>query len=302
MYTSGFTFIYRDEELDSLFINPKKFQWWLWLRLHAAPKPTIQYVGESGIRVRVQYGELAATKSFLQRAWGTDPRTVTDFLNDIEEEGRITIREEKGIKIIKITNFERFSPPSVYFAKKNRNEASDDMSEESEHQIQGDLHETKPREIQDELSSDMPSELSAQPHTSRKIEKEEKLKNNFSDLSAREKGFFEELKKSDMTIEQMLYSLKPQDGKEGLMRLLEEFLNYCLSAEEFHPTFQGFKQHFLNWARIQIRENSKVKSKTAQNGNKEKGPGAASAGRRGSEGSARTAADYEKPFSPPTES
>lgn len=302
MYTSGFTFIYRDEELDSLFLNPKKFHWWIWLRLHAAPKPTIQYVGESGIRVRVQYGEIAATYSFLQRAWHADPRSVSDFLSDLEEEGRITIREEKGIKIIKINNFERFSPPAGYFSKRNRNESRSDMVEESNTQMQGDMHDTMLSESPDEMNSEMLSETPTELPTSRKIDKEEKLKNNFSDSSAREKGFFEELKISDLTIEQMLYSLKPLDGKDGLMRLLDEFFNYCLSTEDFHPDYKSFKQHFINWARIQIRENSKVKTKTAQNGNKEKGAGAASAGRRGSEGSARTAADYEKSFSPPTES
>lgn len=302
MYTSGFTLIYKDEEQDWLYQDPVRFSWWIWLRNHAASKPCVQSVGATRIIVRLQYGEVAATLSFLHRAWNADERAIDSFLKLLVEDGRISLREEKGIMVIKVLQYERFSPPAGYFARHTHTEMSDGLRDE----MQDTAQTLRRSPMQHETDSVMPDDTEHETVTatpvSKKIEKQEKLKNNLSDYSARERGFFEELKKSEVTIEHMLHSLKPDSGREGLLQMLEEFFNYCLGAEDFHPTFQGFKQHFMNWARIQIRENLKVKSKTTQNVQKEKGGAPAGAARRrGSEGSARTAADYEKPFLPKTE-
>ena len=302
MYTSGFTLIYKDEEQDWLYQDPVRFSWWIWLRNHAASKPCIQSVGATRIIVRLQYGEVASTLSFLHRAWNADERAIDSFLKLLAEDGRITIREEKGIMVVKILQYERFSPPAGYFTRHSHAGMSDMMPDETRNVMQTCRGTSMQCDMDPVMPEDMEDETGTATPVSRKIEKQEKLKNNLSDYSARERGFFEELKKSEMTIEQMLHSLKPGGGRESLLQMLEEFFNYCLGAEDFHPTFQGFKQHFMNWARIQIRENLKVKSKTTQNVQKEKGGAPAGAARRrGSEGSARTAADYEKPFVPKSE-
>lgn len=290
MYTSGFTLIYRDEEQDWLYQDTKRFGWWLWLRSHATPKPCIQSVGMTRKVVRLQYGELAATYSFLSRAWDADERAIDGFLKLMAEDGRISMRDEKGVLIIKINNYERFSPPAGYFAKKTRNEMSTEMPTE----MQVDMEFGNQSEMYDEMAD----EVRDQEPISRKIRKTQKGENFSTDLSARERSFFESLKESDMTLEQIQYSLKPQNGREEILQLLEQFINHCLSVEEYHSELKSFKQHFVNWARIQIRENLKVNSKKNQNGQIEKkGVAAGATRRRGTEGSARTAADYEKPFS-----
>lgn len=302
MYTSGFTLIYKDEEQDWLYQDPVRFCWWLWLRNHAASKPCVQSVGATRIIVRLQYGEVAATLSFLRRAWNADERAIDSFLKLLAEDGRIIIREEKGIMVVKILQYERFSPPAGYFTRHSHSDMPDMMPEEKQDVMQSRRRVSMQCDMNPGMQDDMGDETGTVAPVSKKIEKQEKLKNNLSDYSARERGFFEDLKNSEVTIEQMLHSLKPADGREALLQMLEEFFNYCLGAEDFHPTFQGFKQHFMNWARIQIRENLKVKSKTTQNVQKEKrGSAVGAARRRGSEGSARTAADYEKPFMPKSE-
>lgn len=297
MYTSGFTLIYKDEEQDWLYQDPVRFSWWIWLRNHAASKPCIQSVGATRIIVRLQYGEVASTLSFLHRAWNADERAIDNFLKLLVEDGRISIRDEKGIMVVRVLQYEKFSPPSGYFARHTRSDMSDVPQDGMRNRIQPQMRTNMRSEIGTVMVDEIEDETEPEMPVSRK---KEKLKKNLSDYSARERGFFEELINSDMTIEQMLFSLKPDNGREGLLHMLEEFLNYCLGAEDFHPTFQGFKQHFMNWARIQIRENLKFKSKNIQNVQKEKrGTPAGAARRRGSEGSARTAADYEKPFLPP---
>lgn len=299
MYTSGFTLIYKDEEQDWLYQDPVRFSWWIWLRNHAASKPCIQSVGATRIIVRLQYGEVASTLSFLHRAWNADERAIDNFLKLLVEDGRISLRDEKGIMIVRVLQYEKFSPPSGYFARHTHSDMSDGLQDEKLNRMHTQMRPNMPSEIDSVMVDGIEDETGPEMPVRRKKEKQEKLKKNLSDYSARERGFFEELKKSDMTIEQMFFSLKPDNGREGLLLMLEEFLNYCLGAEDFHPTFQGFKQHFMNWARIQIRENLKYKSKTTQNVQKEKRVTPAGATRRrGSEGSARTAADYEKPFLP----
>ena len=157
-------------------------------------------------------------------------------------------------------------------------------------------------EIPNEIQGELPIQMTAQiPMIIRN--KENNKKKSDIDLPAREKEFFEELKKSDLTLEQMAYSLKPESGTEGLLLLLEEFINQCLSTDEFHNTFSDFKKHFMNWARKEIRSRITENKKIIRNGKKEKKPDQESgtARRRGAEISARSAADYEKPFTPQPE-
>ena len=117
MYSSGFILLYRDELEDWLFQDPQLYHWWMYLRLKATPKPCVQIVGKTRIRATLGYGEFATTISYLAKVWDADDRTVSSFLNLIEEDGRIETRKENGITIIRIREYMRFSPPSGYFTK-----------------------------------------------------------------------------------------------------------------------------------------------------------------------------------------
>lgn len=191
MYTSGFTLIYKDEELDWLFQHPKKFCWWLWLRNHAASKPCIQGAGATGIVVHLQYGEVAPTLSYLKRVWNADERSIAGFLSDLEEEGRITFREEKGIRIIKIVQYERFSPPAGYFQRKTRGGMSGGLSGG----MSDDMQDEKYHELHNEPLAGVSDEMDGQIRVNIINKKTNKQENTFSDSSARERSFYEDLKK-----------------------------------------------------------------------------------------------------------
>ena len=301
MYNSGYIPFYRDELEDWLVQDPQRFMWWIWLRCRAAYKPCMQCVGQARIEVYLQYGELAVTKTHLKNVWGVNIKTVDRFLKQMVKDGRISCRDEKGVLIIKVIREDLISAPSG-----RTNEACAGMgvpiTSGTDDDITGEIcveTDTEiPDEIQDEMQGEIPSQLTTQmPSIIRNKENNNQKKFDI-DLPAREKDFFEELKKSDLTLEQMAYSLKPENGIDGLLLLLEEFINQCLSTDEFHNTFSEFKKHFMNWARKEIRSRITENKKTIRNGKKEREPGQESgtARRRGAEVSARSAADYEKPF------
>lgn len=301
MFNSGYIPFYRDELDDWLIQDPQRFLWWIWIRCRAAYKPCMQCVGQARVEVTLQYGELAVTKTYLKNIWGVNIKTVDRFLKQMVADGRISCRDEKGVLIIRIVKEELIAAPScrtketsVCMDAPMTTVTDDDMI--SEICVETDTEMTG--EIQAETQSKIPSKMTAQIPSIIKNKEKNNPKKFDIDLSAREKEFFEELKKSDMTLEQMAYSLKPESGIEGLLLLLEEFINQCLSTDEFHNTFSEFKKHFMNWARKEIRSRITENKKIIRNGKKEKEPAqeTGTARRRGAEVSARTAADYEKPF------
>lgn len=303
MYNSGYIPFYRDELEDWLIQDPQRFMWWIWIRCRAAYRPCMQCVGQARVEVNLQYGELAVTKTHLKNVWGVNIKTVDRFLKQMIKDGRISCRDEKGVLIIRIVREELIAAPSgkiqetsVYSDAPMTTAADDDMISEMCVETDTEI----PNEIQDEIQGELPIQMTAQIPTIIRNKENNNKKNSDIDLPAREKEFFEELKKSDLTLEQMAYSLKPESGTEGLLLLLEEFINQCLSTDEFHNTFSEFKKHFMNWARKEIRSRITENKKIIRNGKKEKEPGQESgtARRRGAEISARTAADYEKPFLP----
>lgn len=298
MYNSGYIPFYRDELDDWLIQDPQRFMWWIWIRCRAAYRPCMQCVGQARVEVNLQYGELAVTKTHLKNVWGVNIKTVDRFLKQMIKDGRISCRDEKGVLIIRIVREELISAPS---GKVNEThlDIDNEITHVTENKITSEMDIETDAETSDEIQGELPIQMTAQiPMIIRN--KENNKKKSDIDLPAREKEFFEELKKSDLTLEQMAYSLKPESGTEGLLLLLEEFINQCLSTDEFHNTFSEFKKHFMNWARKEIRSRITENKKIIRNGKKEKEPGQESgtARRRGAEISARTAADYEKPFLP----
>lgn len=301
MYNSGYIPFYRDELEDWLIQDPQRFMWWIWIRCRAAYRPCMQCVGQARVEVNLQYGELAVTKTHLKNVWGVNIKTVDRFLKQMIKDGRISCRDEKGVLIIRIVREELIAAPSgrtketsVYSDAPMTTVTDDDMI--SEMSVETDTEMTD--EIQAEIQGEIPSKMTVQIPSIIRNKENNNQKNFDIDLPAREKEFFEELKKSDLTLEQMAYSLKPENGIEGLLLLLEEFINQCLSTDEFHNTFSDFKKHFMNWARKEIRSRITENKKIIRNGKKEKEPGQenGTARRRGADVSARSAADYEKPF------
>lgn len=293
MYSSGFILLYRDELEDWLFQDPQLYHWWMYFRLKATPKPCVQIVGKTRIRATLGYGEFATTISYLAKVWDADDRTVSSFLNLIEEDGRIETRKENGITIIRIREYMRFSPPSGYFTKNVRRGTHSEMvpGMSDEMVVKTDT------EMGDDMSPPMESDLQSEVQTNKINLEEEKLKKSSTASRAQEIEFFERLKASEITLDEMAINLSLRN-RQGVIDQLEIFKSFILPAEKFHTTFADFKRHFMSWQRTQTnRKNNNSQNKSnGTNDEKTTGGWDAANKRRGSEGSGRTAEDYDQPF------
>ena len=237
----------------------------------------------------------STTISYLSRVWEADERTVSSFLDLLEQDGRISIRKENGISIINITEYVRFSPPAGYFTKGMRRgihkemtpEMQFGMADKTEVEMTGDM----PGEVHVDMQTEVP--------TNKIILEEEKIKNSSSSSTReRELEFFEELKASPITLEEMAKNFGYPDVASVLVEL-EKFKSYLLPSGKRHKDFADFKIHFMNWHRRTVQNEQSKKYQNGKNEEKQGGRRGSAADRRGSEGSAQSADDYDAPF--PTE-
>lgn len=298
MYNSGFVIVYRDEVEDWLWQDPQLYHWWSFLRMKATSRPCLQTVGRTRIRVRLNYGEYATTISYLARIWDVDERTITSFLDLMEEDGRIEVRKENGISIIKIVGYERFSPPAGYFAKGMRRAKptpiGDEMMDETHSQMSGELENPIPSQMSDDKTSEIQSGIPS----NNIILEEEKLKNK-SPSPEREAEFFEKLKNSEIALEQMAMSLQ-LPTVSAVLEQLQVFEKFIMGdSSKFHQNFSDFSSHFMRWFNRCRTSNESRNTKNYTDGTKEEKTNTlrrAASQRRGSEGSGRNADDYDQPF------
>lgn len=290
MYTSGFVLLYRDELQDWLFDNIKHFHWWLYLRMRATPKPSVQTVGSTGIKVYLNHGDFATTKAYLASVWGVDTRSVTTFLEVMEETGRISIRRENNVFIIHINEYKKFSPPAGYFSKMRRG-FQDSINTETEYEME--TEETPP--MLDETLPQIHAELQGELQTNKIILEEEKIKKNFSPPSReREIEFFENLKNSEITLDELAKNLRLPD-RAAVLEQLEVFKSFILPGEKFHTDYGDFKRHFMSWYRS-VSSKTTTNQKDQTNGTKNGKSVRGAEKRRGTEGSGKTPEDYDQPF------
>ena len=295
MYNSGFTLIYRDETEDWLFQDPQLYHWWIYLRMKATPKPCVQTVGKTRIRAILNYGDFATTVSYLARVWDADERTVSSFLDLMEKDGRISIRKENGISIISIKEYVRFSPPAGYFSKGIRR----NMRHEMEVEMTNETVIERISAMEETMPTEMPTEVQGETLPNKIILEEEKIKNSASSSTReRELEFFEKLKASPITLEEMAKNFGLPDVSAVLCEL-EKFKNYLLPSGKRHNDFADFKIHFMNWHRCTTQNEQSKKYQNGRNEEKQGGRRGSAESRRGSEGSAQSADDYDAPF--PTE-
>lgn len=266
--------------------------------MKATSKPCLQTVGRTRIRVRLNYGEYATTISYLARIWDVDERTVTSFLDLIEEDGRIEVRKENGISIIRIVGYERFSPPAGYFTKgikrTNFNSMGDEMMAETQSRMSDDL-ETP---IHTQLLGDMSGEVRSGVPTNNIILEEEKIKNK-SPSPEREAEFFDKLKNSEIALEQIAMTLQ-LPTVSAVLEQLQIFEKFIMgNSSKFHQNYTDFSSHFIRWYNCCRVSNESRNTKKYTDETKEEKTSVSrrtASQRRGSEGTGRNADDYDQPF------
>lgn len=294
MYTSGFTLIYRDEEQDWLFEDRVRFTWWLQLRMKAAYQPCVQSVGRTRVTINLSVGEFATTKVFLARMWDADERAIDSFLNLLEQDGRISMRRESNILIIKINQYERFSPSSGYFDKKKSiNECIE---------IQGEMQTKMHSEMNAEMHGVMQSEADRESHHELQSETQTNKINNIN-LKTENNNLCECGREQEIELFKRLKSCTEEDryyfcksitcSEDKLQQLMDQFEGHIMASEEYHTNFARLKFHFSNWAKKEYRNDEIKRSRIANIDRKSE---VSASSRRGTSAEPRSSSDYDIPF------
>lgn len=266
--------------------------------MKATSRPCLQTVGRTRIRVRLNYGEYATTISYLARIWDVDERTVTSFLDLMEEDGRIEVRKENGISIIRIVGYERFSPPAGYFVKGIKRSKPNPMGDEMALEMQGQTSDDLENPIHSQPLGDMSTEVQSETLANKIILEDEKIKNK-SPSPEREAEFFDKLKNSEIALEQIAISLQLPTA-DAVLEQLQIFEKFVMGdSSKFHQNYSDFTSHFMRWYNRCRASNESRNSKKHIDGTKEEKtsvPRRSASQRRGSEGSGRNPDDYDQPF------
>ena len=102
--------------------------------------------------------------------------------------------------------------------------------------------------------------------------------------------FFNELQSSEAFFEQTAMSLHCETA--ALKAMLVGFMSECKAKSKEHTDFSDYRNHFFDWARIQIQKNGKRNKPTSGGGTDDRYEA-----RRGSDVGDHTAADYGGSFS-----
>lgn len=301
MYNSGFTLLYRDEWQDWLLNDPKKFVWWLRLRSMATHEECVRrlIIGKSTVKVSISFGEIATTWASLSSTFRADERSIKEFVGDMEDEGRLVSRRENGVLIIKINNYEKFSP----LGGSNR---AVDMSCSRHGQKIVNASANPPvmatADTDVLMTADMlvnPS-VETQPHMPTleiNIDKEKNIENLKNKNRERIEEFFKKLKASS---DEERHWLSRAIGCEeaDLPNLITQFEGYALLNPEDYASYGAFQQHFVNRVSKIHRDKSQTKTNSYGKTTRETGGGAESSAsrRRGADGTPRADSEYRKPF------
>lgn len=255
----GYINLYRDIENHWVWLDPRRFQWWIQLLFMAAWEPkTVAFGSET---VSLKRGQLATTIRALMRRWGAHSQAALAFLSILETQKMIVRESCSKMTIITICNYD------LYQSEVPRN------SEKSKRKSKRKSQQTK-EEKTEETKNLIPITLS----------REQDLK------------FFEELKKDLSFFEQMAMNL--HSDVQTLIQLATKFSQEMLLKEKFHPSYSEYRQHFYNWANLKIQNEGAAKKINSTNGTGQSQPQAQDkyAPRRGTDAGNHTPEDYSGAF------
>lgn len=222
---SGYIKLHRAIENHWLWLDPRHLQWWLQLLFMAAWEPKTMTFGTT--TVSLKRGQIATTTRFLMKKFMCANQTVFNFLDVLENEKMITREANAKRTIITIVNYDLYqqdSPPSKGAKPYGSVERKPNRR----------LEQTK--EV--------------------RIEEEKKL-NIISPSRESDLNFFEDFIKDEVYFEQVAMTIHVDLNK--LRELAAQFKLEMLTKEKFHPSLQEYKQHFFNWAKLNIQKGGGTK-------------------------------------------
>lgn len=259
----GFINLQRDIENHWLWLDPRRFQWWLQLLFMATWEPkTVAFGSES---VKLQRGQIATTIRALMRRWGAHSQAALSFLAILENEKMITRESNQKMTIITIVNYDKYQSESSQILENSKRNSKRKSQQNKE-------------------------------------ENKEEQKNLISISLTREQDlkFFEDLMNDEVFFEQAAMTLHAE--LQSLRQLAEQFSQEMLTKEKFHPSFSEYRQHFFNWAKLKISKEGGAKKFNLTNGTEQSGQSGQAqakdkyAARRGTDAVSHTPDDYTGAF------
>lgn len=264
----GFIFLYRDIANHWVWHDGKLAHRWMDLLIQASWENNTVYFG--GSRVNLRRGQLVTTTRLLMSRWRTNARMVLKVLNIFEEEKMIRCKKNKEMTLISVCNFDVYqSPYGPQISPYNALDSPPDFDQIAEHRRNRKRKRNKENNKQEN--------------------------NNKTTQHARDEDmFFNELQSSEAFFEQTAMSLHCETA--ALKAMLVGFMSECKAKGKEHTDFSDYRNHFFDWARIQIQKNGK-RNKPTSGGDTGGGASDRYGARRGTDVGDHTATDYGGSFS-----
>ena len=200
--------------------SDQRFKRWVYLLFCVAWKEKV--VGFGDKEIRLKRGQLVTSVRRLMGMWNTSSSTVRNTLDAFEEHGMIKRNKDPNMTIISIVNYDKYQ------------QAFSALDEDSFAFLPPPIAQTT-------------AQSRAQTHYKQEINNNININHQ---PTAREEEYFEEFKKSEISIE---YAMKEFNiGRDKVLEWLEKFKEYNSYAQKEHRNMTDFKLHFLAWINTKV--------------------------------------------------
>lgn len=127
----GWIKLYRKSFDNALYFAERfnKFQAWVDLLLLANPKPNKIFI--RGIDVDIKRGQLAYSKKSLAKRWKWNERTVTKFLDLLQDMDMVHTKTSNVTTLISITNYDLYQGFTNHNTEQPQTKAQTDKNEKN---------------------------------------------------------------------------------------------------------------------------------------------------------------------------
>ena len=228
----GWIILHRSVMDHWVWLSEKHFKRWIELIFLASWEDKTLDFGTK--QIKIKRGQFATSYRQLQYNWNTSPSGVQSFLKMLQKSKMIKYRNNNNeMTIITILNYDKYQSEKFW-------EDKDEDYGQMESISENDSVTRNPSQVSDTPQNDMERN---QEQT--EINKRKEVNNNSLSLDERERSFFEEVKASQIYMENVAknHSLSIEDT----LKKLEEFFGYISTVQHWHNDVADFRDHFYKW-------------------------------------------------------
>ena len=228
----GWIILHRSVMDHWVWLSEKHFKRWIELIFLASWEDKTLDFGTK--QIKIKRGQFATSYRQLQYNWNTSPSGVQSFLKMLQKSKMIKYRNNNNeMTIITILNYDKYQSEKFW-------EDKDEDYGQMETISENDSVTQNPSQVSDTPQNDMERN---QEQT--EINKRKEVNNNSHSLDERERSFFEEVKASQIYMENVAknHSLSIEDT----LKKLEEFFGYISTVQHWHNDVADFRDHFYKW-------------------------------------------------------